>query len=158
MWLQLTVPVSCFWGCEAASWVDSRPIVSVSCAEQGQGEMTLVWQWYGTVQCKVWVQGYYQMAPNTNCTMKLTRLWYTWHSVCPRMCSSWYHIHPLLQYSLLKNKVYSCGCGFLFRMFKVVILRPYLTLWEHRPVVHNMTTHLYTHWKGKELVEITGDY
>ena len=66
------------WGLEAVSWVDSRPIVSGSCAQQGQGEMTLVWQWYGSVQCeKVWVQGYYWMAPNTNCTMKLTRLWYT---------------------------------------------------------------------------------
>ena len=75
------------WGLEAVSWVDSRPIVSGSCAQQGQGEMTLVWQWYGSVQCeKVRVQGYYWMAPNTNCTMKLTRLWYTWHSVCPRMC------------------------------------------------------------------------
>jgi len=74
------------WGLEAVSWVGSRPIVSASCAQQGQGEMTLVWQWYGSVQCeKVWVQGYYWMAPNTNCTMKLTRLWYPWHSVCPRM-------------------------------------------------------------------------
>ena len=57
---ELTVLVSCFCGCKAASWVDSCPIDSVSCAEQGQGEMTLVWQWYGRVQCeKVWVQGYY---------------------------------------------------------------------------------------------------
>jgi len=59
--------------------------------------MTLVWQWYGSIQCeKVCIQGYYQMAPNTNCTMKLTRLWYTWHSVCPRMHSSWYPQSPII--------------------------------------------------------------
>jgi len=35
------------WGLEAVSSVDSHPIVSAGCAEQGHGEMTLVWHWYG---------------------------------------------------------------------------------------------------------------